>query len=649
MGLLSVGEPLTWPETEKVAEYIKEHGIIQFLNLFNKLKNRKSDCLKWGDEIEYMLVKFDDENKTARLKLGCEQIVWDISEKERNGEDVECLWRPEFAGYMIEGTPGRPYGGLLAHFNLVEANMKFRREQMTKFIGDPTSTLMSLTVFPRLGCAPCFTYPEIKIDADLHKKNLKTKSLFFPDEVVNNHPRFLTLANNVRSRRGKKVDIQVPIFKDENTPNPFIDEFVKNSGNEDSMSAVKEGMIYMDAMGFGMGNSCLQMTFQGQNINEARYLYDQLTPLTPVMLALSAAAPIYRGYLSDIDCRWQVISASVDDRKPGEKHNNLPIRKSRYDSIDLYLHESSQKHNDINIAFNQEVHETLIKSGIDEILAKHISHLWIRDPISQFKDRVVFDDSETSEHFENLQSTNWQTMRFKPPPPDSNIGWRVEFRPTEIQISDFENAAIVCFLVLTTRAILAYNLKTTIPISLVDENMQTAQKKDAVLNEKFHFRTNWYNQDISQAKIEKLTVNQIVNGVKIMNKTDPSKNVVFKGLIPIIESYLADLDVDLATICTIDPYLKFVSKRASGEFKTNAKWIRDYVTGHKNYKKDSVVSEEINYDLLKKLEAIGSETCFDHDMFNRRECSLGLGTTLELTPGTRRVYGPSFSESFSKD
>lgn len=91
MGLLSVGEPLTWPETEKVAEYIKEHGIIQFLNLFNKLKNRKSDCLKWGDEIEYMLVKFDDENKTARLKLGCEQIVWDISEKERNGEDVECL------------------------------------------------------------------------------------------------------------------------------------------------------------------------------------------------------------------------------------------------------------------------------------------------------------------------------------------------------------------------------------------------------------------------------------------------------------------------------------------------------------------------------------------------------------------------------
>ena len=115
---------------------------------------------------------------------------------------------------------------------------------MTKFINDPKSKLMSLTVFPRLGCSPSFTFPEISIDKDLHTKNLKTKSLFFPDEVVNKHPRFLTLANNVRSRRGRKVDIQVPIFRDENTPKPFIDEFVKSSGNEDSIKAAKEDMIY---------------------------------------------------------------------------------------------------------------------------------------------------------------------------------------------------------------------------------------------------------------------------------------------------------------------------------------------------------------------------------------------------------------------
>ena len=36
-------------------------------------------------------------------------------------------------------------------------------------------------------------------------------------------------------------------------------------------------------------------------------------------------------------------------------------------------------------------------------------------------------------HFENLQSTNWNSLRFKNPPTvDSNIGWRVEFRPMDI-------------------------------------------------------------------------------------------------------------------------------------------------------------------------------------------------------------------------
>jgi hypothetical protein len=56
------------------------------------------------------------------------------------------------------------------------------------------------------------------------------------------------------------------------------------------------------------------MTFQACNIAEARHLYDQLAVLTPIMLSLTAAAPIFRGYLADVDCRWNVISGSVDDR-----------------------------------------------------------------------------------------------------------------------------------------------------------------------------------------------------------------------------------------------------------------------------------------------------------------------------------------------
>ena len=81
-------------------------------------------------------------------------------------------------------------------------------------------------------------------------------------------------------------------------------------------------------------------------------------------------------------------------------------------------------------------------------------------------------------------------MRFKPPPSNSPIGWRVEFRPCELQISDFENAAVVCFVVLLTRVILSFGYNLLIPISKVDENMKRAQKMDAILKEKFFFRVN---------------------------------------------------------------------------------------------------------------------------------------------------------------
>ena len=52
MGLLSEGSPLSWEETKKHAEHVKKHGVLQFINLYNKLKNRVGDSLKWGDEVK---------------------------------------------------------------------------------------------------------------------------------------------------------------------------------------------------------------------------------------------------------------------------------------------------------------------------------------------------------------------------------------------------------------------------------------------------------------------------------------------------------------------------------------------------------------------------------------------------------------------
>ena len=34
---------------------------------------------------------------------------------------------------------------------------------------------------------------------------------------------------------------------------------------------------------------------------------------------MTAASPMWRGYLADVDCRWNVIAGSVDDRTEEER------------------------------------------------------------------------------------------------------------------------------------------------------------------------------------------------------------------------------------------------------------------------------------------------------------------------------------------
>lgn len=53
MGFLSQGDTLTWDKAQKVADYIREHGIEQFLNLLHNFKDRNNDPFLWGDEVPF--------------------------------------------------------------------------------------------------------------------------------------------------------------------------------------------------------------------------------------------------------------------------------------------------------------------------------------------------------------------------------------------------------------------------------------------------------------------------------------------------------------------------------------------------------------------------------------------------------------------
>lgn len=57
MGLLHLGTPLTWDETSKYADHVREHGITQFLHIWDKVKDRHGDELLWGDEVSLTLLQ----------------------------------------------------------------------------------------------------------------------------------------------------------------------------------------------------------------------------------------------------------------------------------------------------------------------------------------------------------------------------------------------------------------------------------------------------------------------------------------------------------------------------------------------------------------------------------------------------------------
>lgn len=403
-------------------------------------------------------------------------------------------------------------------------------------------------------------------------------------------------------------------------------------------------------------------------------MYDQLAVLAPIMLAMTAATPIFKGRLADIDARWTVIAQCVDDRTPAERGLLTPeeaaavadprmagggirrLPKSRYDSISTYIYHCKGDsacertfaiYNDIPCPVDEEVKVRLRAEGLDENLAQHVAHLFTRDPIVAYAGQIELNDEESTDHFESIQSTNWQTCRWKPPPPQLNpqephIGWRTEFRSMEVQFTDFENAAFVVFIALITRVVLAFDLGFYIPLSKVDENMRRAHLPDAVRNRKFFFRKHIAPPEVEAATASPKSGETSSAGSKEPGSASSSsgnssncgcpggsggsgpnlspedsceemsmeeifcgKGAYFPGLLPLVYAYLDYIQCDEETFRRVDKYLQFIEKRAKGELLSPATWMRRFVTSHAAYKGDSVVSPEIAHDLMRACKDIG--------------------------------------------
>ena len=74
MGLLVEGKPLLPEELKKHLKYIREHGVLQFLNIWKRLKDVENDELKFGDEIECGILVLDKENKTVKISVRAAEV-----------------------------------------------------------------------------------------------------------------------------------------------------------------------------------------------------------------------------------------------------------------------------------------------------------------------------------------------------------------------------------------------------------------------------------------------------------------------------------------------------------------------------------------------------------------------------------------------
>jgi DNA-binding ferritin-like protein (Dps family) len=854
MGLLKVGVPKTWEESKKDLGYIRKAGIRQFISTYNRVKDLKGDELLWGDEIEYGIFHVETKSKKIRLSLRAKEIMDDLNRKEaEHSQIVEgCNWVPEYGAWMVEATPNRPYTGFSTDLLRVERNMRLRRKRILTVLTE-NEIAPTVSAFPLLGSmGENGSVPPVQVGGPI------TLSEYIGDGIINPHPRFGTLTSNIRQRRGSKVNIKVPLYRDRCTPEykdfdnvqsgdidgccgsdsqqlwrygkgdaceedygrdyvtvgcsaAFRDEvndgstgmatmekwlinvqcdgckglFYRSAPNvivpdadwprngdvvmgyeipntpgwirlqngyylpihsdnrkieflhkvskraqtqntemkrigsntplfrgaeedqenvasllggtvavagssaiEDSVESEKDdhangtlrAAVHMDSMAFGMGCCCLQITFQAKDVDESRFIFDQLAVMAPIMMALTASTPILKGRLLDTDARWGIISESVDGRTMSERGRvdpNAPykfynaqgqrqIYKSRYDSISTYIYQGGMTgdqdtkglsnrvlniYNDIPLEIDEVCYQDLRKAGVDPALAQHVAHLFIRDPLVIFNGAVdEVDDKSQTEHFESIQSTNWQTVRWKPPPPRDNpnaphIGWRTEFRSMEIQLTDFENAAFAVFIVLLQRTILTFDLNLYIPISKVDANMQRAHSRNSAARGKFFFRRHLapleegddgygvkyvsmftkavkgdyngtteeleaegpdgvsYNRrkaptapgSVEENAFEEMTMEEIMRG----------KGDYFPGLIPLVRAYLDHINADSTSMSRLHAYLDFIEKRSTGELVTAATWIRKFVRSHPDYKNDSYISDMIAYDLMITCKEIG--------------------------------------------
>lgn len=293
--------------------------------------------------------------------------------------------------------------------------------------------------------------------------------------------------------------------------------------------------------------------------------------------------------LADTDTRWACFEQAVDDRGQHELQAKKPSR-SRVSTSTTYVaaaapHEYQLK----NLDHDPGIKQILTDGGMDDSLALHFAYLLSRDPLFASREEIEAADEKSTATCQGLLANMYSIIRLKPPS-DEKTGWLVEFRPMESQVRDFENASFCVLVVLLARLILDTEIDLYVPLEEVESSMRLACRRDAAIHEKFAFRGSSVASGVRHN--DWLNTNEIMNGM--------DKEGGFEGIIPLVKQHLKQMDgIDDSHRRSFEPYLDFISERASGRNQTTARWMREFIRQHKDYHRDSLVSDLITHDLIK--------------------------------------------------
>ena len=91
------------------------------------------------------------------------------------------------------------------------------------------------------------------------------------------------------------------------------------------------------------------------------------------------------------------------------------------------------------IPVDERITQELVDGGLDQKMAKYVANILDHDPMAITGEDL---DSKETDWFEIMHSAFWPQVDFKIPFADSDVGWRVEFRPIEVQPIAYQNASL---------------------------------------------------------------------------------------------------------------------------------------------------------------------------------------------------------------